>query len=54
MNRKVGRHIFNLQKLYGGHSPQTISAIHCGQCDRKSYALEVWNDQQNILRYWTE
>jgi len=40
IGREVGRHIFNHQKFYGGHSPQTFSAI-CRPLWPKNYRLEI-------------
>ena len=51
MGQKVWRHIFNHQKIWGGHSPQTISPIGSGR--RGVYTLEVGADQQKILPYRT-
>jgi len=41
------------KKIYGGHSPQTISAIGSGHCGGKIMRWN-WAEQQKLSRYLTK
>ena len=52
---KSGVAHFLSPKILGRPEPPNDNCyIGSGHCGRKSYTLEVWVDQQKILRYWTK